>query len=73
MNEVIRSGVNTFKVICERCDCAFRTDKETLKFGIKCPDCGADETKLSFIKERMSSEQAQSIQDNIDRMTILNG
>ena len=72
MNEIIRSGVNTFKVICERCDCAFKTNKETLKAGIRCPDCGADESKLSFIKDRMSNEQSQYIDNDLARMAILN-
>ena len=72
MNEIIRLGADTFKVICERCDCAFKTDKETLKLGIKCPECGADESKLNFIKERMSHKQYEYIDNDIIRMSILN-
>ena len=72
MNEIIRSGANTFKVICERCDCAFRTDKETLKSGIKCPECGADESKLNFTKDRMSEGQCECIDNDLARMAILN-
>ena len=48
--QIVKNGATSFNVSCERCDCAFTVSNKSLRNGIRCPDCGADESKLNVVK-----------------------
>lgn len=49
--KIIKNGATSFDVKCKRCDCSFIVDNITLRDGVRCPNCGIDESKLDVTKK----------------------
>ena len=44
------SHLTSFNINCKRYDCVFIVSSKSLRNGIKCSNCGVDESKLKVVK-----------------------